>query len=366
VVPMKSLEVALNEIKKAIETITDEETKRKALEEFERLPKDPASYKIVSPAIAGINFPATTDKEIIYEDYAKKLGISMLEYYSNAPGIYVEIKGNNRTQRLSATDLKKGEYTTFANETTPNNAFDITVYNANGDVLDHLNIEKQDMMLDYNYTIERTEKPQLYKKEVAINARDIRYIDSYRIGGTPGFKNQFSLTVDHRVSDNHAVMHYEGKRKIYTPGTQSNQEIYEFRFYIIDGKNHLMVTTSTRRHYFDSNLEEKFTKASERKIYNNNVLTNQFKSEEKSIKKDKKVFIRETQIKTNDDGKSFTKVTETRLGDRASNIVEEVGPLEKGQRLDLAMTGEVVRSTNDLDELLEGIQRYKKTLKSPK
>ena len=238
---MKRLEEIISNLQSAIETIKDEETKAKALEEFKRIPKDPSAYIITSPAVSGINFPATTDVEIVYEEYAKKVGLSMLQYWSNTPGIYVEIKGNDKTQALSATDFKKGEYTISKNETTPNNAFDITVYNNNGDVLDHLNIEKQNMMLDYDCTIERTEKPQLYDKEIVISPNDIRYTDNYHIVGTLGSENLVILNVDHRISDNHAVMHFEGNKRnyttVHTPGTMSNQEIYQFRFQPIEGKN---------------------------------------------------------------------------------------------------------------------------------
>lgn len=361
---MKGLEESLSAIQKAVESIKDEETKKKALEEFERIPKDPSSYRIISPAVSGIDFPATTDKEIVYEEYARKVGISLLQYWSNTPGIFVEIKGNDKTQRLAATDIKKGEYTTSANGTTAHDAFEITVYNNNGDVLEHLNIEKPNMMLDYDCTVERFEQPQLYDKEVVITPNDIRYLDNYHIAGTLGSENLVILNVDHRIANNHAVMHFEGNKKnyttVHTPGTRSEQEIYQFRFQTIGKTDHLMVSTTTSKHYLDGNLEDRFVQTGQTAIYENNSLTHQSKSETKKVKKDGKVFIRDTKIKTNEDKKTFTKVTETSLGDIASNVVKEVGTIKKGQPLDLSMTGEVVEATNDLDVLLNS--EKKKTM----
>ena len=128
---MKSFEESLHSIQEAISAIKDPEAKRKAQEEFEKMPKDLYAYRIVSPVVSGISFLASTDKEIIYEEYAKKVGQSMLKYWQNSPDIYVEIKGNDKIQILNAADSENVKFETVSIGKTADDCFDIAIYYKN-------------------------------------------------------------------------------------------------------------------------------------------------------------------------------------------------------------------------------------------
>lgn len=331
---MKPIKESLDRIQQTINTIKNEAQRKKAQEEFDKLPKDPSLYQIKAYNVDLGNIPAATDPEIVFESYAKKAAENQCKFYSNS-----------HYELIKIDDAR----------------FECVIKDGQNNVLEKT-ISDPKTMLYYHCSLEKNEKQQKGENEPS-NIKylnDIRQCDSYDVDVLDNDEDMRAVfRCNHIYENSNATWHVEKnllkkEKTVHTEGISGTQEIYNFNA-TLGKENNYIILNSKKQAGLGANLRYKSDYEYETIVVDDGDLIEHKAGEKHIVENDQCAFLsKEIEVETRDE-ENFKKTTTLNCSLYPNEIdrSEEIGKINNNEKLSTQLSGQVISSTNDLSEAMQ-------------